>query len=138
MQNKKIFLLPGELHCSREPIEYTTLLGSCVAVCLYNRKLHFGGMNHFMLSHPPEDETPCGKYGDYSTELLIRMMKKEDLNLTNIDATVIGGGNVTGHLTMGTGIGANNIIMARDILNNYNLRIVNTSTGSDFVRKRPF
>ena len=63
---EKRFILPGELCIEKEPVEIGTLLGSCVAVCLFNRKYGFGGMNHYMLAQARPDERPTGKHGDHS------------------------------------------------------------------------
>ncbi len=131
MDNKKVFLLPGELCVSREPTEIATLLGSCVAICLYNRKNKFGGMNHYMLPKTPVGSPASGKHGDHSTETLIRMMLAHDETVGNIVATVLGGANVTGHLAVGTGIGANNILAAREILAQHRIPIVNTCIGGE-------
>jgi two-component system chemotaxis response regulator CheB len=131
MSDKRVFILPGELCVSREPVEIATLLGSCVAVCLFNRKYKFGGMNHYMLPRPPAGVSPCGKHGDYSIDLLIKMMLSHDDVITNLDATILGGANVTGHLNVGTGIGANNIIMARDTLARHRISVVGKSIGGE-------
>lgn len=135
MDNNKIFLLPGELAVEKKPTEIATLLGSCVAVCLYNKRLNFGGMNHFMLARTRPGETPSGKNGDYSTEMLIKMMLAQDSNRGNIEATIIGGGNVTEALVGGASIGANNIVVAKEILQNQKIKIVKSNVGGDFGRK---
>lgn len=135
MENTKVFLLPGELCVSRDPTEIATLLGSCVAVCLFNRKGGFGGMNHYMLPRAAADVQPNGKHGTYSTELLIKMMLAQDPDVRNIEATVLGGANVTGHLEIGTGIGANNIACAREILAKHNIRVVASQLGGNNGRK---
>jgi two-component system chemotaxis response regulator CheB len=135
MQDNKVFLLPGELCVSREPVEMATLLGSCVAVCLYNRRGNFGGMNHFMLARTPSGSNPCGKHGDYSTALLIRTMLSYDPIVGNLQAYVLGGGNVNGHLAVGTGIGANNILMALEMLESAKIPIAGKEIGGDFGRK---
>lgn len=135
VQANKVFLLPGELCVSKEPTEIATLLGSCVAVCLFNRKFGFGGMNHFMLSKTPIGDSPSTKHGDYSTKMLIKMMLSCDDSIPNLEATILGGGNVTGHLNVGKGIGANNIICARDVLEEHKIQVVNKSIGGDFGRK---
>src|SRR4051812_50134949 len=49
MGRKTVYLLPGELHASAEQTQVTTILGSCVSVCLWDQKLRIGGMNHFLL-----------------------------------------------------------------------------------------
>lgn len=135
---KKVFLLPGELYVSNEPTVIATLLGSCVAVCLFNRVLKFGGMNHFMLPYVAGNEVPSGKYGDYSTETLIKMMLVYDNNIGNLEASIIGGGSVNGHLSMGETISANNIIVARDIVEKSKIPIINKNIGGNFGRKLYF
>lgn len=138
MDNQKIFLLPGEAYVSREPVEIATLLGSCVAVCLFNQKLALGGMNHFMLPRAQAGSKPSGKHGDYSTEMLIQAMLSYDDTPGNIKAFMLGGANVTGHLAVGEGIGANNIIVARDIVEKYRIPILHKDIGGQFGRKVHF
>jgi hypothetical protein len=42
-------LLPGEYYVTNREIALVTVLGSCVAACIRDRKEGIGGMNHFML-----------------------------------------------------------------------------------------
>lgn len=132
---KKVFLLPGELCVKQEETEMATLLGSCVAVCLFNRKLKFGGMNHYMLARSPEGDPPTGKHGDYSTDLLIKMMLSVDNSINNLEASVIGGAAVNSNMGIGMGVGANNIVMARTILDQYGIRVIRRSVGGEHGRK---
>lgn len=41
------FLEPGYVYLASQPTVISGVLGSCVAVCLYDRKRRVGGMNHF-------------------------------------------------------------------------------------------
>jgi hypothetical protein len=34
-------------------VEFSTVLGSCVATCLFDPDARVGGMNHFLLAEPP-------------------------------------------------------------------------------------
>lgn len=138
MENKRVYILPGELCVSREPTQIDTLLGSCVSVCLYNKRQNFGGMNHFMLPNVLPGEAASGKHGEYAMDTLIQMMLSLDSNKSSLDASVIGGGNVTGHLSLGVGIGAKNIIMARDVLLKYDINVVSKSIGGEYGRKVSF
>lgn len=135
MEQGKIFLLPGELAVEKKPIELATLLGSCVAVCLYNKRLKFGGMNHYMLASTRPGEVPSGKNGDYSINMLLKMMLAIDSNKSNLEATIIGGGNVTEALVGGVSIGANNIVIAKDILQQHGISIAKSNVGGNFGRK---
>ena len=49
MDISRFFLYPAALFVNKRPHQVTTILGSCVAVCLYDAKLRQGGINHFML-----------------------------------------------------------------------------------------
>jgi two-component system, chemotaxis family, protein-glutamate methylesterase/glutaminase len=135
MQENKVFLLPGELCVSREPVEMATLLGSCVAICLFNRRGNFGGMNHYMLARTPTGSSACGKHGDYSSGLLIKTMLSYDPNPGNLQAYVLGGGNVNGHLNVGTGIGLANIQLAFEMLQAEKIQIAGKEIGGDNGRK---
>jgi chemotaxis receptor (MCP) glutamine deamidase CheD/CheY-like chemotaxis protein len=131
MDINQVFLLPCELCVPKEPTEISTLLGSCVSVCLFNRKLGVGGMNHFMLEKTPEGEQPSGKFGDYATQTLISMILAFDKNVSNLEASILGGGNVVGHLNVENSIGDRNLAIARSILETYRIRVVNDKYISD-------
>lgn len=134
MEKKKIFVLPGEIAVTKQPTVIATLLGSCVAVCLYNTKGQYGGMNHYMLP-TGTDHSMMGKYGEYSTEKLIQSMLKADPVVGNLNAMVYGGGGVVGHLNTGFDIGKRNIEVAIEILKKYNIRVTDRQTGGDSGRK---
>ncbi len=129
MEKKKIFILPGEMALARNPTVIATLLGSCVAICLFNNRMKFGGMNHFML---PTSETgiKSGKYGDYSTEKLIEGMLRIDKDFTSLTARIYGGASVVGHLnSSGFKIGERNIEMGLNVLKKHGVKIVENKTG---------
>ncbi len=135
-ETTRYFLLPGELCVTREAAEINTLLGSCVAICLYNRKFGFGGMNHYMLPKAPAGAEPSAKHGDYSSEILIGKMLDLDGAKSNLEAYVMGGGNVTGFGGNDVlGIGAHNIVMARDLLERHGIPISKRSVGGEYGRK---
>ncbi|MDR2443561.1 MAG: chemotaxis protein CheD, partial [Deltaproteobacteria bacterium] len=104
----RVFILPGEYFISKQPHIISTLLGSCVAVCLYHPKLHFGGMNHYMLPTSPNKER-SGKYGDYAIAVLIQFMERTVGSLAGLEAIISGGANVVSNITSGTQIGQRNI-----------------------------
>ncbi|VAX15701.1 Chemotaxis protein CheD [hydrothermal vent metagenome] len=130
MERKRVFILPGEIAISKQPTIIATLLGSCVAVCLYNKKLRFGGMNHFMLPDGSGGALP-GKYGNYATNKLIATMLKADGMKSSIEAKVFGGSAVVGHLSAGMNIGKRNIETAMSILNSHAIKIVDKQTGGN-------
>ncbi len=134
MEKKKIFILPGEMAVSRQPAVIATLLGSCVSVCLYNKQLRAGGMNHFMLPSGARDDMK-GKYGDYATEKLIEMMLKLDPNKGNLVAQLYGGGAVVGHLSVGAGIGDKNVAIANELLERHRIPVSKRDMSGTSGRK---
>ncbi len=135
MEEKRIFVLPGEMAVSRQPAVIATLLGSCVAICLYNTKLKAGGMNHYMLPTGLKTEEMKGKYGDYAIDKLVEMMLRLDTNKGNLIARVYGGGAVVGHLNAGVGIGEKNIETARTMLSSHGIKVLTMDTGGMNGRK---
>ena len=48
-QYDAVKVLPGEYFVSSEDLVIMTVLGSCIAACIWDGKMRIGGMNHFML-----------------------------------------------------------------------------------------
>jgi chemotaxis protein CheD len=96
----------------------STLLGSCVAVCLWDPQLKVGGMNHFMLpsyqksSNHEMDVLLCG---DFCMEALINGMLARGARKARVQAKAFGGGAVISSLT-GVGIGERNAAFAKEWL----------------------
>lgn len=95
-----VHLLPGDFYASNEPVIIRTLLGSCVAACLYDPVKRVVGMNHFMLSNRryarniPSVLSEAGRYGIHAMELLINEMLKLGAKRQNLKAKAFGGGSI--------------------------------------------
>ena len=96
-------MLPGEYFVSTEDILITTVLGSCIAACIWDGKARIGGMNHFML--PDGDGMDgLGRYGSFAMELLINGLLKKGARRECMQAKVFGGAQVmAGFTTMNVG-----------------------------------
>ncbi len=93
LKTEAIKLLPSDYRVTDRPIALVTLLGSCVAACLYDPMLQVGGMNHFMLPGG-EAESVSSRYGAHAMELLINDLLKRGARRSRLQAKVFGGGNV--------------------------------------------
>lgn len=102
-QYDAVKVLPGEYFVSSEDLVIMTVLGSCIAACIWDNKIRIGGMNHFML--PDGDGADgSGRYGSYAMELLINEMIKLGARRETMQAKVFGGGAVmAGFTTMNVG-----------------------------------
>lgn len=87
----------GGLRASREPLVIDTVLGSCIAVCMYDPVVGIGGMNHFMLAEGDDPSNPnCTRFGVHAMELLIQQLMRMGAHRRRFQAKVFGGGHVLG------------------------------------------
>lgn len=93
-------LMPGEYYATDRPVIIRTLLGSCVAACMYDPVNRITGMNHFLLSNRryarqiPVCLSEAGRYGIHAMELLINDMLKLGAKRKNLLAKASGGGSI--------------------------------------------
>ncbi len=95
-------VLPGEYFATTRDLAIVTVLGSCVAACLRDRKEGIGGMNHFMLPRGRDDASPASssaRYGVHAMELLINHLVRLGARRCNLEAKVFGGGKVLAGFT---------------------------------------
>lgn len=122
---EEVTLWAGDIVVRTEPTLLTTVLGSCIAVCLYDSLRHFGGMNHYLL--PTGGHT--GKHGDWATTELIKRMLNQGSNLANLQAKIFGGSSPL-CLNQGTwSVGAANEAVARQVLLDYDIPVVAERVG---------
>ncbi len=120
---KKIYLFPGKIAISKEPAEITTILGSCVAVAIHDRKLKFSGLNHYLLPEVISGEVPSERYGEIAIRRLVDEMVNLGSDRQNLEAKVYGGGNVLVDVQVGLGIGRRNVEIALSILDELRIPI---------------
>lgn len=102
-QYDAVKVLPGEYFVSNEDLVIQTVLGSCIAACIWDNKQRMGGMNHFMLPDGDGSDS-SGRYGSYAMEILINEMIKMGARRETMQAKVFGGGAVmAGFTTMNVG-----------------------------------
>ncbi|HKL08416.1 MAG TPA: chemotaxis protein CheD [Bacteroidales bacterium] len=129
------FLFPSALYASKEPFQINTILGSCVAVCLYDPVLRYGGMCHYMLPLWNGDGLASPKYGNIAIEKLLDKMINFGSKKHNIKAKIFGGGEVIETKSPQFNIGQRNISLAKDMLAEANIPIVSSSVGGKLGRK---
>lgn len=131
-------LNPCMLTAHREEVEVTTLLGSCVSVCLWDATQGFGGMNHYMLPLWNGEGLPTPKYGNVAIEKLIEKMLWLGCQKDHLIAKCFGGASVLGEATGQMMIGARNIVMAEELLAIHRIPMVARDLGGNQGRKVVF
>jgi chemotaxis protein CheD len=97
-QYDAVKVLPGEYFVSSEDLVIMTVLGSCIAACIWDGRARVGGMNHFMLPDGDASEG-SGRYGSFAMELLINEMLKLGARRETMQAKVFGGAQVMAGFT---------------------------------------
>jgi len=113
----RMTIVQGEAKASADPrVEMSTILGSCVATCLFDPVARVGGMNHFLLAEPPAHARSGAfdsDYGLFLMELLINEMLGLGARKSRMRARLYGGANLNPDLSP---IGTANAIFARQFL----------------------
>ncbi len=123
------------MYASAQPSEVTTILGSCVAVCLWDRYLGIGGINHYMLPTWNGMELASPKYGNIAIERLVERMVQLGCQKKNLVAKVFGGGEVISVSSSSMHIGERNVMVANTMLEEMNIPVIGRSTGGNNGRK---
>ena len=113
-----------------------TILGSCVAICLWDKRLKIGGINHYMLPSWNGNDLASPKYGNIALDKLIERLQSMGSRVEDLQAKIFGGGEL---LDSGKGnsivIGERNIRVARLMLEERKIPIVASSIGGKRGRK---
>lgn len=134
----KIHVIQGGYHISDDnSVVLTTVLGSCVAACLWDRERGVGGMNHFLLaqSEGGEDHGAAERYGAYAMEVLINGLISRGCARDRLSAKLFGGARMFEGLS---DIGACNARFARAFLAAEGIPVESESLGGDSARRVEF
>ena len=135
---KTHFLYPAALFAEQEPHMVDTILGSCVAVCLYDPKRKIGGINHYMLPFWNGNGLASPKYGNIAIQKLIEKMLSYGSKPADLQAKVFGGGEVVETQSNLFKIGERNIEIAMQTLKEHRIKITGQSVGGKNGRKIRF
>lgn len=135
----RVSVMQGEVRVSTDPrVELGTVLGSCVAACLFDPIAGVGGMNHFLLAEPPASHGGGSvdvHYGVYLMEMLINEMLAWGAIKTRMKAHLYGGANLrTGMKAIGTA----NADFARSFLDSERIALMRFDLGGASARRVDF
>jgi chemotaxis protein CheD len=124
----------GDVYASGEPTIIKTLLGSCVAVCLWDPERRIGGMNHFLLPRSPNGSVvDPARFGVHAMDLLIGEMLKAGAERGRLRAKVFGGAHVLAMAEDEDGVPSQNISFALEFLRKDGFKL----TGEDLGGYQP-
>lgn len=127
----------GGLYASKEPAVIETLLGSCVAVCLFDPVEQIGGMNHILLPGKADLKhyDVVSRYGINAMELLINKLMNLGSKRYPLVAKVFGGAHVLPAISHENGMGRKNVEFVLEFLHMETIPITSRDTGGCRARK---
>lgn len=131
---EKVFVLGGHVVITTVPQELVTILGSCVSVCLWDKKTKAGGMNHFLLPEVVNNARSLNGGVD-STRVLIQSMIFKLSIVKNLEAKIYGGANRFFTSESFLNVGKQNVVAAKFALEEAGIPIVQEDTGGVPGRK---
>jgi chemotaxis protein CheD len=134
---RRIVIVQGEYHiCTRPDVILSTLLGSCVAMCLHDPVAGVGGMNHFLLpGTDDEDGASSLRYGAYAMELLVNGVLARGARRGRLEAKLFGGARMLAGLT---DLGSKNAEFAEDYVRRENIALAGGSLRGERGRRIEF
>lgn len=131
---QEVTIYIGDVYASSQPTIIKTLLGSCVAVCLWDPETRIGGMNHFLLPRSlngPTDDP--ARFGVHAMDLLICEMLKAGAERSRMRGKVFGGAHVLLMEEDTDSVPSQNITFALDFLRKDGFKL----TGEDLGGYQP-
>ena len=137
---RHVSIVQGERGVSADPqVMFSTVLGSCIAACLFDADAKIGGMNHFLLGEPQPgqvvDAAAAHRYGVHAMELLINDMLRQGARRERLRAHLYGGANL--HAGM-RAIGSDNADFATRFLQQERIPLNVCDVGGRSARRLEF
>lgn len=125
----------GEMHISVNGSLIRTVLGSCIAVCLFDARSGVAGMNHFLLPYGPADSPADCRYGEHAIPWLIQRCISKGASPERMVAKIFGGASMQSSIgDISQRVGEMNIVFAIEELTNRTIPISSQDVGGCFAR----
>ena len=134
----KRLLYPADIFVDKTPCLITTVLGSCVSVCLHDPVLEQGAINHFILPQWNGSDLATMKYGNTAIIRILGELLMLGSRYENVVAQVFGGSEVLASTPTNFNIGKRNIQIAFEILKEFKIPILLSDVGGNKGRKITF
>lgn len=129
------FVYPGQIQTGRHPCSIRTILGSCVAVTLVDRKARIIGLCHYLLDKALQGEKGGFRYGEIAIPALIEAMEAQGANTKAMEAQIFGGANLSANLaSFHDEIGRANVEIARKSMEMLRIPVIHEDVGGQLGR----
>ncbi len=130
-----VYLQPGDLHVATGASRVTTIVGSCVAVCIHDAQAGLGGVNHYLLPYNLNSGEEL-RYGVVAIPRLVNELLRLGARRDRLQAKVFGGACMLPALrARAEHLGAQNVQLAYRLLSEHGIPIVARDVEGDRARK---
>lgn len=133
----QVYLHAGQLAVATAPTAIATVLGSCVAVCLWDPATRIAGVNHFLLPHHVERERSA-RFGNVAVPQLVDAVVRAGATRARLVAKVFGGASVLGVGPRARRLGDENAALALQLLEEARIPVLDRDVGGQRGRKLVF
>ncbi len=120
------------------PTEVVTVLGSAVAVTIFDRVKLIGGVVHFLEPEWNGIGLKSYRYGDVGTSDLVNRFIETGSKKENLIANIIGGATIGTVITNNLPIGLRNVQSAKKVLDREHIAIDHVEVGKEVGRYLSF
>jgi chemotaxis protein CheD len=132
-----VYLHPGQISVSQTPCTVTTILGSCVAVGLWDAREGVGGLCHFLLPEGTRTQAPSPRFAEAAVAQLVSALAALGARPEALFAKIFGGACVIEAMRKGH-LGVRNVERARALLAERGIPIVGADVEGNRGRKLIF
>ncbi|WP_303850847.1 chemotaxis protein CheD [Seleniivibrio woodruffii] len=140
-QADSLYLKPGEIFYADTPMVVNTVLGSCVSITMFVRRLGIGMMSHCMLPSSTEAlkrGEDIMKYVDCAVLYMNKTIINAGAEKKETEVKIFGGSNMFTVSDDDAGVGNRNVTASMTILKKLGYVITASDTGGQFTRKLYF
>ncbi len=133
------YLIPGKIFAAAQPFAISTIVGSGIALCLWDSEHRIGGANHFILPEGPEDSVNATRYANVANPALLKRMIDLGAQLNFLEARIFGGSLPA--VTFSSGgdcLGERNVQAVTHFLKTNSIRLVQSEVAGTQGRKLVF
>jgi chemotaxis protein CheD len=141
VERPEVVIHIGQVYATREPTVIKTVLGSCIAACVFDPVTRIGGMNHFMLpapENPADHDADVSRFGVHAMDLLIGALQRAGGERFRLQAKVFGGGHVLRIAVNGNSVPERNIQFIEKFLLTERITVVSRDLGGYLPRRIQF
>jgi chemotaxis protein CheD len=131
------FLYPGQVFVTQDPVTISTILGSCAAICLWDRLKQAGGMNHYLLPEGPNDGPNRLRYGNVANPELLHQLLALGCKIKNLQGKIYGGSSAFA-VDPSQSLGSRNVELAESFLRAEGIPIVEKDVSGKHGRRLVF